>query len=413
MTNNAGTRPDQALTADDEIGRLVRGSRRVVGCLAPDVEPGVDVASWINVSRFVEATGDENPLYTDVQYGAGSLHHTMLAPPTFVLAVRMPDSVGGLDLTRYQLVDAVKSLRFSWDDTIRLADTLGGRVHVADISQRFDEHGRRRGYVSSTADYERNGVAFARGACDVEFAPRAGDGSAFPARPIYRYGPAEVEKMVQELESEQPPRGAIPRFWSDTSLGETPPTVLKGPLTLADLMVWTFAQGRPVRAGNLHHTRLAGLTGRQVTNPVTAWPSWDRTEAWLDSAAAHTGGLSAPAAPGGLLCSLAGQYVTHWMGDDGFLRQLSVDIVEPLFYGDALRLTGTVVDRFVVTDDVSHRYYAVTIRLTGNNQLDEVVVAGEAVVFLPDRGKPAALPVVGGLTCELPGEDRCRHSTTH
>ncbi|CAM5645481.1 Acyl dehydratase OS=Streptomyces fumanus OX=67302 GN=GCM10018772_38500 PE=4 SV=1 [Streptomyces fumanus] len=36
----------------------------------------------MNVSRFVEATGDENPLFTDVQYGAGSAHHTMLAPPT-------------------------------------------------------------------------------------------------------------------------------------------------------------------------------------------------------------------------------------------------------------------------------------------------------------------------------------------
>jgi acyl dehydratase len=381
----------------DGIERLIQSSRRVIGCVAPDVEPGVDVASWINVSRFVDASGDDNPLYLDVQYGAGSVHHTMLAPPTFVLAVRAPGSAGVLDLTEHRLTGTLSSLHLSWDDTVRLGDVLAGRVCVGDVTRRLAAAGQARACVLSTVEYQRNGVGFARGWAEVEVAPLDGDPSLFPLRSIHRYEPADVEQMVRELDTEQPSRGAVPRFWSDVAVGETTPTVLKGPLTLSDLELWVFAEGRPVRAGNLHYARLAELNGHRAVNPVTGWPAWDHAETSLDSAATAPSG---PSAPGGLLFTLAGQHVTHWMGDDAFLWQLSVRIMQPFCYGDALRLTGTVVDRYTVTDEASTRYHAITLLVVGRNQLGEPVVEAHAVVFLPDPGKPVRLPVRGGLTCD-------------
>lgn len=377
----------------DEIERLIQSSRRIIGCVAPDVEPGVDVASWINVSRFVDASGDDNPLYLDVRYGAGSVHHTMLAPPTFVLAVRAPGSTGVPDLTEHRLIGALSLLQLSWDDTVRLGDALAGRVFVSDVARRRAEAGRAR--VLSTVDYQRNGVGFARGWAEVEVAPLGEDS---PHRPIHRYEPADVERMVRELDTEQPSRGAVPRLWSDVAVWETTPTMLKGPLTLSDLGLWVFAEGRPVRAGNLHYARSARANGRRAASPVTGWPAWDPAETSLDSAATAPAG---PSAPGGLLCTLAGQHVTHWMGDDAFLRQLSVRIMRPFRYGDALRLTGTVIDRYTVTDEARTRYHAIALRVEGRNQLDEPVVEAHAVVFLPDRGKPVRLPVRGGLTCDV------------
>jgi acyl dehydratase len=181
-------------------------------------------------------------------------------------------------------------------------------------------------------------------------------------------------------------------------VGETTPTILKGPLTLSDLELWVFAEGRPVRAGNLHYARSAKLNGRRAVSPVTGWPTWDPAETSLDSAATAPAG---PSAPGGLLFTLAGQHVTHWMGDDAFLRQLSVRIMQPFRYGDALRLTGTVIDRYTATDEARTRYNAITLRVAGRNQLGEPVVEAHAVVFLPDRGKPVRLPVRGGLTCDV------------
>jgi acyl dehydratase len=384
---------DDALE-QDEIERLIQSSRRVIGCVAPDVEPGVDVASWINVSRFVDASGDDNPLYLDVRYGAGSVHHTMLAPSTFVLAVRAPGSTGVPDLTEYRLTGALSSLHLSWDDTVRLGDALAGRVCVSDVTRRPAAAGRARACVRSTVEYQRGGAGFARGWAEVEVAPLGEDRLR---RAIHRYEPAEVERMVRELDSEQPSRGAVPRLWSDVAVGETTPTMLKGPLTLSDLELWVFAEGRPVRAGNLHYARSAKLNGRRAASPVTGWPAWDPAETSLDSAVTAPSG---PSAPGGLLFTLAGQHVTHWMGDDAFLRQLSVRIVRPFRYGDALRLTGTVIDRYTVTDEAGTRYHAVAPRVVGRNQLGEPVVEADAVVFLPDRGKPVRLPVRGGLTCD-------------
>ncbi|MBE3014106.1 MaoC family dehydratase N-terminal domain-containing protein [Microbispora sp. NEAU-D428] len=386
----------------DEIERLIRSSRRVIGCVAPDIEPGVGVASWINVSRFVDASGDDNPLYLDVQYGAGSVHHTMLAPPTFVLAVRAPASAGVLDLTEHRLIGTLSSLHLGWDDTVRLGDALAGRVCVSDVSRRLTEAGGARACVLSTVEYQRNGVGFARGWAEVEVAPLDEDHSLFPHRSIHRYEPADVERMVRELDTEEPSRGAVPRLWSDVAVGEATPAMLKGPLTLSDLELWVFAEGRPVRAGNLHHERLAGLKGRRAPSPVTGWPAWDRAETSLDSAVTDPSG---PSAPGGLLFTLAGQHVTHWMGDDAFLRQLSVRIIQPFRYGDALRLTGTVIDRYTATDEARTRYHAITLRVAGRNQLGESVVEAHAVVFLPDRGKPVRLPVRGGLACDVPLEN--------
>jgi acyl dehydratase len=386
-----GTSPAE----QDAIERLIQSSRRIVGCVAPDVEPGVGVASWINVSRFVDASGDDNPLYLDVRYGAGSVHHTMLAPPTFVLAVRAPGSTGVPDLAEHKLTGALSSLHLSWDDTIRLGDALTGRVVVSDVARRRAETDRAR--VLSTVDYQRGGAEFARGWAEVEVAPL---GEKPQYRPIHRYEPAEVQRMVRQLDTEPPSRGAIPRFWSDVAVGDTTPAVLKGPLTLSDLELWVFADGRPVRAGNLHYARPATLNGRRAASPVTGWPAWDPAETSLDSAATAPAG---PSAPGGLLFTLAGQHVTHWMGDDAFLRQLSMRVMRPFRYGDALWLAGTVIDRFTATDEARTRYHAITLRVVVRNQLDEPVLEAHAVVFLPDRGKPVRLPVRGELTCDMAG----------
>ncbi len=365
---------DDSATGRDDIERLIRSSSRVIGCVAPDIEPGVSVASWlINVSRFVEASGDENPLYTDVQYGAGSAHHTMLAPPTFVLAIRAPGSTGVLDLMAHRLASNLTSLQLSWDDTIRLGDTLTGRVCVGDVARRYTETGRVRACVVSTVEYQRTGVGFARGRVEVEIAPLDEATSFSPRRPIHRYEPADVEQLVRELEAEQPFRGAV----------------------------WVFAEGRPVRAGNLEYARLAQREGRRATHPLTGWPVWDRAETSLDSAVTAPAG---PAAPAGLLVTLAGQHVTHWIGDDGFLRQLSARIQRSFRYGDLLRLTGTVMDRDIRTDDAKNRYHTVTLRVVGTNQLGESVIEADAVVFLPDHGKPVRLPVRGGLSCDTPLE---------
>jgi hypothetical protein len=395
--------PVSAPTArQDEIERVIRASSRVIGCAAPDVEPGVEVADWLNITRFVEVSSDDNPLYTDVRHGAASPHHTMLAPPTFVLAVRSPGSTGVYDLLPNDLTSTLTWLQVTWDDNIRLGDALRGQVTVGDVTPRLGVDGVVGACVASTAEYTRGGLGFARAQAEVELRARHSDLSATEPRPIHRYQPDEIESIAHELDVESGPRGALPRFWSQVQTGDSLPTVLRGPLTLSDLEAWVIAEGRPVRAGNLQHRWLAGRDGRRTTHPLTGWPAWDRSEASLDSAVTEPGG---PQAPGELMFTLVGQLVTSWMGDDAFLRRLSVRIAGGFMYGDVLRLGGRVVDRYRMTGEDGSRYHAAAVRIVGTNQLREEILTAYAVVFLADVGKPVRLPVRGVPACDEPVGD--------
>lgn len=387
--------------SSDDLRSAVSRTRRLLGCAAPDVPVGIETAGWLEIGRFAEATGDESPLYHDVQYGACSIHGTLLAPPAFVLAARMPDSAGALDVAPHRLVDTLTALQILWDDNVRLADRLSGRVWLTDAEVTTDETGRPCARIRSSATWERNGLGLAQGHCEVSLYQI--DGSPFSRRSIQRYKQQEISAIKARLDAEPARRGDLPRYWSSTAPGDLMMALTKGPLTFSDLLVWKVAEGRPMKAGNIHHRELASQPGRRATNPLTNWPVWDRTEAWDDSAASHTAGLPAPAASGGLLFALASQTVTHWMGDDAFLRRMAVRIRQPLFYGDTLDLGGHVAHCFTATDEAGHHYYAVSVEVHACNQLGEPVLSGEAVVLLPEPGRPVRLPLSGALARNMLG----------
>ncbi|MDR7275576.1 FAS1-like dehydratase domain-containing protein [Catenuloplanes atrovinosus] len=380
-----------------DIAMVATRSSRLIGCHAPDAEPGVDAADWLSVTRFAEVSSDDNPLYTDVRYGAASPHRTMLAPPAFVLALRSPCSTGALDLIPNELVSRVDTLEVTWYDTIRLGDRLAGRVRVDGVGHRAEPGTADQVRITSTAEYERDGVRFALGRAEVSI-------SALPThdvRPIHRYGQPEIDRMSRELDDEADPRGPRPRHWGDVRIGDALPSVLRGPLTISDLEAWVIAAGRPVRAGNLQQRWLAERDGRRRAHPLTGWPAWDRAEAALDSAVTEPAG---PAAPAELLFTLACQLVTSWMGDDGFLRSLSLRVGEPFRYGDAVRLSGSVRDLYRLTGADGRGYHAAAVRMTGVNQLTQTVFEADAVTLLPQPGRPVHLPVPAVLHCDVTQE---------
>ena len=83
--------------------------------------------------------------------------------------------------------------------------------------------------------------------------------------------------------------------------------------------------------------------------------------------------------------SWLGQLMTNWMGDDGFLRRLSVQVRRPNIFGDVSWCKARVADKRI--DDGAH---VVDLELTVVNQLAETTAAGSAVVELPSRDTPRA-----------------------
>ena len=72
--------------------------------------------------------------------------------------------------------------------------------------------------------------------------------------------------------------------------------------------------------------------------------------------------------------------LTNWMGDDGFVRKLSVSLRRPNIFGDVSWCRGRVVDK-----RVEEGVHLVDLELAVVNQLDETTATGTAVVALPSR----------------------------
>ena len=89
---------------------------------------------------------------------------------------------------------------------------------------------------------------------------------------MYRYSQAEIEDLVTRLDAEPPRLGDRPLCWDDVSAGDALPELIKGPLSLGDLITWAIAEGTPIKAGNLVHKELAAQLDRARQHPVTHWP---------------------------------------------------------------------------------------------------------------------------------------------
>jgi len=72
--------------------------------------------------------------------------------------------------------------------------------------------------------------------------------------------------------------------------------------------------------------------------------------------------------------------MTNWMGDDGFLRKLNVEVRRPNIFGDVSWCRATVVDKRVEDGD-----HLVELELEVQNQLEDITARGVATVELPSR----------------------------
>jgi acyl dehydratase len=377
------------------IDRYLRDGRRAVGQKGTDVAAGTGVADWLAIERMLNGIGDENQLFRDPNYGAASWHRTMLAPPSFVLAVRTPTSAGSLNQGDYEgLLPMLTEAEIEWDDHIRLGDRLDSDIRVTRVHEGPEWKGRKTGHVHSGVEYIKQGAArpFARATGISTLYPIKRGQEKFIEREIYSYSDEEIAQLEQDLQNSPEERGSRPRYWNNVNVGDSLGTMVKGPLTLSDLMSWMVGEAKPIKLGGLVHKEVMANPGRRTTNPSTNWPYWDADQEAEDIQSSQDAGFPGPYGRGAMRVGLATHLLTNWMGDDAFLRRISVQLPNPFIYGDVMRLSGEVTDKF--TQQIGdHTYNAVEISLSGVNQLGETVLSGSATVFLPNPGFPVELPV--------------------
>lgn len=374
------------------LAEVLTRTRRLLGCPAQDVPAGVTIADALRIGRVVEATGDENPLFLDPNHGARSWWRTLVAPPSFILAIQCPESRGALEAGAIDVVDLLAQIELWWRDHIRLGDRVLASLQVVGAEPGPRWRGRDTIDILSRAGYRADGREVAGATGTVRIHPLRYGQELFVEREVHQYSKEEVARLAGYLDRDPRPRGSRPRFFDDVSVGDRLPEMMKGPLTWSDLITWIIAEGRAVVAGNLLHEEPTQEPRPGRLNPVTGWPISDPRLMREDLQACREVGFPAPPARPTLLAALAAQLVTTWMGDDSFLRHLSISLEAPALYGDSILLSGVVTDKF--TQRVGDkRYHGVWLEISGTNQLAERVLDAGGLVFLPARGHPVELPV--------------------
>jgi hypothetical protein len=79
--------------------------------------------------------------------------------------------------------------------------------------------------------------------------------------------------------------------------------------------------------------------------------------------------------------------LTNWMGDEGVLKRLHVQIDQPLLYGDTTWYEATITGKINLGQGV-----LVQLKLTGANQLGQMNTIGEAELLLPITAAQAVTP---------------------
>ena len=329
------------------------------------------------VRHFCWGLGDENPLFCDSAYGAGTSWKVALAPGCFLYTI--DTTVVAPKLRGIQWLYG--GTDWEWYKPIRHRDSFTVRARLIDA---VEKEGRKASkFIIQTGEVlytNQHGELVCRALGSTARTPRAKaeGGLKYEARQTHRYSPEELEHIAHAIETEEL-RGANPRFWDDVVVGSMAQPMLKGPLNITDMICWYAGGGHSYQSHRRAHMQRKRHPADAFVNPETgAQDSAARGHA--EAKMAREVGMPGGYDVGPQRISWMGQLMTNWMGDDGFLRRLNVSVRRPNIFGDVSWCRAKVVDKRIV--DGAH---LVDLEVFVENQLGDITAKGSAVVVLPAR----------------------------
>ena len=348
-----------------------------------------DIRRWAHYS-----VGDDNPLFSEVDHAKRSPWGTVIAPPTFLYTIDTGIVAPGMPGIQWIFAGS----RFEHLLPVKAGDTITARARLIDVQIKQGRSVAR--YVNQVGEvlyHNQHGQLVTRYEGDIYRIPRkrSGDGFKFavkdsePPPPPYRYTDAQIEAIAAGYRSEYR-RGTDTLYWEQVNVGELLPMVLKGPLTLVDIV--GFYAGRRT----VYNVMKLAFADRD-RHPHNVYYSPARNipmhpaAGHFDVEIAHEIGMPAAYDQGWQRIGWAGHLLTNWCGDHGFVRRLDGRVTKPNLVGDLTKLNGEVVGKRKTdgkTDgqtDGQGGEALIDIRWWGENQRGEQNCNGVAVVRLPSR----------------------------
>jgi len=337
-----------------------------------------DIRRWAHYS-----VGDDNPLFSEMDYAKRSPWGTIIAPPTFLYTVDTGIVAPGLPGIQWIFAGS----RFENFLPVRAGDTITARARLIDVQIKEGRNVAR--YVNQVGEVlftNQSGQLVTRYEGDIYRIPRKRSGGGFKFAPKekappptpYRYTDEEIEAIAEGYRHEFR-RGSETLYWDGVEIGDALPTVQKGPLTLVDIVGFYAGRRTVYNVMKLAFAERDRHPRNVYYSPARNIPMHPAAGHY-DVEIAHEIGMPGAYDQGWQRLNWAGHLLTNWCGDHGFVRRLTGRVTMPNLVGDLTRLTGEVVGKRKADGEP-----LVDIRWWGENQRGERNCSGEASIRLPSR----------------------------
>lgn len=340
--------------------------------------------------HYALGVGDDNPLWWDEAYAKGTRWKERVAPPCYLYShmsgPRLRPEDGMLSVEEY-LPGALglwASELWRWNRFAKRGDKIRAESAIVDfkVHENGKFGGRSASHVENTQFLTDGNELVAQ--CDrtIKRFERANtrEQSPYMTRELAVWTAEDRARFSAQYSREaELRRGARARYFEETVVGEKLGPILKGPLTIANLIGFQMGWGGPLNATN----RMADMLHREhpgvvMTHPVTGAEENIEAPHW-EIPLAKAGGFPSGYDFGCQRISWIAHLLTDWAGDDGFLLELDTRLRKPNFLNDISWVSGEVV----AIEDPKEPVITVVANIT--NQLDEVTASARGKIRLPTK----------------------------
>ncbi len=347
----------------------------------PRRKPHVEYATHDTIRHFAHGIGDTNPLWTDIDYASKTRYGSVIAPPCMLYSMDLTCSgnVGGLPGVHAMF----SGTRFEWYRPIRLNDHITTTAHLSDLIEKKSAFAHRsvlQGYETIFKNQDGETAARTKAFCIRTERDTAKKAGKYKGITRHSYTEDEIRAIEADYEREEI-RGATPRYYEDVRIEEEITPIVKGPLTVTDIVCWNMGWGGLfLRAHGLaleyrRRHPAAYIKDAYGIPDIPERVHWD---------ADFAGEVGVPGAYdyGPERISWLGNLMTHWIGDNGFLKTLDVQVRMFNIIGDTTWCKGKVTGKH--EKDGEH---IVECDVWCENQRGERTAMGTATASLPVRKK--------------------------
>jgi acyl dehydratase len=325
------------------------------------------------LGRYALGIGDDNPLFLDPDYAATTPFARVIAPPTF-LATSYKSKPQGM-----RGVHALfAGLTIEYERPACEGDRLTTITHLDSLEEKIGNYSGKS-YIQKNVATHSNGDELVATMTSYSFRTlrdSAKDKGKYQALTRKRYTPGEIVDIQQKyLEEVKIRKGSHRLNLDEVKVGDELPSLIKGPLSVADVITWLNGVGTGVFIKSsrqwfeyLHRHPKASMLDEYGVPDAPESVHWDANIAekigmpgWYDY--------------GWQRCAWLGHVVTDWIGDHAWVKRIELQLRAPNYAGDLTTVSGKVVS-------VDRAANTLTVEMEAIDHRGRLTAKGNALVSL-------------------------------